>query len=276
MTRPCLRWIRLALAFLVLMASVSGARAGDAYKPTPAAASPAKPSKGSDDVEPASDDSTMEPTDESGESTAPTPPKVTRPRPKRGNSTLSPTDSAGGDDAQKPTEKPAAQAADSDRAERAMWEEEARKADERVAAAQARLEDAQLAYTSMRMRSYPSGDARAAILKEIDDAKTELTSPQLKRTVRLSRTRRVPREFLRAGSCPSSGCRLVALDIPFVLDVARVHRIQPVGARLHDCDNLITPAHNRIGACHEPAVHAVASLLDNQRSSAALTIRRDF
>jgi hypothetical protein len=58
------------------------------------------------------------------------------------------------------------------------WEERARKADERVAAAQARLEAAQLAYTSMRMRGYPSGDGRAAILKEIDDAKAELSAAQ--------------------------------------------------------------------------------------------------
>jgi hypothetical protein len=58
------------------------------------------------------------------------------------------------------------------------WEERARKADERVAAAQARLDAAQLAYTNMRMRSYPSGEGREVILKEIDDAKAELSAAQ--------------------------------------------------------------------------------------------------
>jgi|GEM_PF-3590633 len=180
MTGSCLRWIPLSLAFL-LITPVSGARAGDAYKPTPAAASPAKPSKSSDDVEPTSDDSTMDATDEPSEGRAPTPPKVTRPHPARGNAAPSPTDSLGSDDAQEPAQKPAAQPADPDRAARMEWEEKARKADERVAAAQARLDEAQLAYTNMRMRSYPSGDARATILKEIDDAKAELSAAQADR-----------------------------------------------------------------------------------------------
>ena len=175
MTGWSLQWIRLSLAFLMLTVPGSRAWAGDAYKPTPAAASPAKPSDSSD-AEATPDDSTVDAPDES---TAPLPPKTTHSRPGRSNAAQSP--SAGGDDAQGSAEKPAAQAVDPDRALRMEWEEKARKADERVAAAQARLDDAQLAYTNMRMRSYPSGDARAALLKDIDDAKAELSAAQADR-----------------------------------------------------------------------------------------------
>lgn len=176
MTGVSLRWIRLSLALLMLTVPVSGAWAGDAYKPTPAAASPAKPSNSSD-AEATPDDSTMDGTDEPAEGTAPAPPKKTPPRPAGRNAARTPTDSVGGDDAQ----RPAAQAADPARAERLEWEEKARKADERVAAAQARLDEAQRAYTNMRMRGYPSGDARVAILKDIEDAKAELAAAQAER-----------------------------------------------------------------------------------------------
>ena len=170
--------MRLSLVLLLMTAPVSRAWAGDGYKPTPAAASPAKPSKASDDAEATPADSTMDATGEPSEDTAPTPPKGARSRPARGKAAANTTDSLGGDDS---TQKPAAQAADPDRASRMEWEEKARKADGRVAAAQARLNDAQLAYTNMRMRSYPSGDARGAILKEIDDAKAELSEAQADR-----------------------------------------------------------------------------------------------
>jgi len=171
-----LRGFWLCVVFLFLAAPVSRARAGDAYKPTPAATSPAKPS-----ADATSDDSTMDAGDEPTEGTVPPPPKVTRPRPGRGNAASGATHSLGGDDAQGSTQRPAAQSGDPDRAARAMWEEKARKADERVAAAQARLDEAQLAYTNMRMRSYPSGDARATILKEINDAKADLATAQAER-----------------------------------------------------------------------------------------------
>jgi hypothetical protein len=180
MTGACPRWIRLSLALLMLSVPVSGAWAADAYKPTPAAASPAKPSNSSD-AEATPDDSTMDGTDEPAEGTAPAPPKTPSSRPAGRNAAQRPTSSPGSDDAQGSAQKPAAQAADPDRAERMEWEEKARKADERVAAAQARLDEAQLAYTNMRMRSYPSGDARAAILKDIDDAKAELSAAQADR-----------------------------------------------------------------------------------------------
>ena len=107
--------------------------------------------------------------------------QVVPPRPAKRNTSHGPTDSSAGDDTQGSTPKPAAQASDPDRAERALWEEKARKAEERVAAAQARLDQAQLAYTNMRMRSYPSGDSRATLLKEIDDAKAELAAAQSER-----------------------------------------------------------------------------------------------
>lgn len=180
MTRSCLPWIRLLLAFVMLTAPASGAWAGDAYKPTPATTSPAKPSKSSDNVEATSDDSTTDTTDESTQGTEPASPKSTLPR-RAKNAVPNPTDSVAGDDGQGPAQKPAAKATDPDRAARTQWEEKARKADERVGAAQARLDQAQLAYTNMRMRSYPSGDARASILKEIDDAKAELSAAQAER-----------------------------------------------------------------------------------------------
>ncbi|HTF35838.1 MAG TPA: hypothetical protein VK714_19305 [Myxococcota bacterium] len=181
MTGSCLPWIRLFLAFVMLTVPASGAWAGDAYKPTPATTSPAKPSTRSDNVEATSDDSTTDTTDESTEGTEPASPKATVPRRAKGNAAPNPTDSVAGDNAQEPSQKPAAQATDPDRAARTQWEEKARKADERVGAAQARLDQAQLAYTNMRMRSYPSGDARATILKEIDDAKAELSAAQAER-----------------------------------------------------------------------------------------------
>ena len=177
MTGWSLQWIRLSLAFLMLTVPGSGAWAGDAYKPIPAAASPAKPSDNID-AEATPDDSTADAPDEGP---APVPPKTMHSRPSRSNAAQSPGDSSGGEDAEGSAQKPAAQAADPDRALRMEWEEKARKADERVAAAQARLDEAQLAYTNMRMRSYPSGDARAALLKDIDDAKAELSAAQADR-----------------------------------------------------------------------------------------------
>jgi len=183
MTSSVLRWFQLFLGFLLLSAPVSIARAGDAYKPTPAAASPARPSKSSNgDTGATSDETTTDASDGSAETTEPAPPpKVAPPRPAKRNAGPGPTDSSAGDDAQGSAAKPAAQASDPDRAERALWEEKARKAEQRVAAAQARLDQAQLAYTNMRMRSYPSGDSRATILKEIDDAKAELAAAQSER-----------------------------------------------------------------------------------------------
>jgi len=183
MTGSFLRWSQLFLGFLLLIAPGSITRAGDAYKPTPAAASPARPSKSSNDDAPAaSDETTTDTSDGSADTTPPTPPpKVAPPRPAKRNVGPSPTDSSAGDDSQGSAPKPAAQSSDPDRAERALWEEKARKAEERVAAAQARIDQAQLAYTNMRMRSYPSGDSRATILKEIDDAKAELAAAQSER-----------------------------------------------------------------------------------------------
>jgi hypothetical protein len=180
MTSSFLRWFQLFLGFLLLSAPVSIAWAGDAYKPTPATASPARPSKSSsDNPGAASDDTATDAGDGSADTTEPAPPpKVVPPRPAKHNAGPSSTDTSASDDTQGPAAKPASQASDPDRAERALWEEKARKAEERVAAAQARLDQAQLAYTSMRMRSYPSGDSRATILKEIDDAKAELAAAQ--------------------------------------------------------------------------------------------------
>jgi hypothetical protein len=173
------RWIQLFLAFFALTVPVSGARAGDAYKPTPAATTPAKPSDNSD-AEAGPDDPTMDTGDEPSDSTPPPPPpKATRPRPGAAT-TPSATDSGGGDP-QGQAQTPAAQASDPERALRELWEEKARKADERVAAAQARLDNAQHAYTNMRMRSYPTGDAKGSILKEIDDAKADLADAQAAR-----------------------------------------------------------------------------------------------
>lgn len=181
MTGSPLRWFRLFLAFLLVAAPIPRARAGDAYRPTPAAASPAKPSKVSDDAEATPDDSTGDATGQPIEGAAPTPPKGVPSRPARGKAAAQPPDSLGGDDARESAQTPAAPAADSDRASRMEWEEKARKADARIAAAQARLDEAQLAYTNMRMRGYPSGDTRGAILKEIDDAKAELSAAQTDR-----------------------------------------------------------------------------------------------
>ncbi|HBZ70516.1 MAG TPA: hypothetical protein DEP35_12615, partial [Deltaproteobacteria bacterium] len=181
MTGSYLRWIPFFLGFLLLTAPLWGARAGDAYKPTPAAASPAKSSKSSDNVDAVSDDSTMDVSDEPAEGAEPAPPKTTHPRPARRNAATNPTDASAGGDAQGVAQTPAEKAEDPDRAARALWEEKARKADERVAAAQARLDQAELAYTNMRMRSYPGGDARAALIKEVEDAKAELSAAQAER-----------------------------------------------------------------------------------------------
>jgi len=170
-----LHWIALSLLVLMLCIPVPSARAGDAYKPTPAPANPAKPSNGID-AEATPDDSTTDATEQPPEGSESPPPKATSPRPAGRKAASSPTGSPAGDDTVGLV--PAAQAADPDRALRMEWEERARKADERVAAAQARLDAAQLAYTNMRMRSYPSGDAREAILQEIDDAKAELSAAQ--------------------------------------------------------------------------------------------------
>ena len=107
MTGSYLRWIPLFLGVLVLTAPFWGARAGDAYKPTPAAASPAKSSKSSDNVDAASDDSTMDVSDEPAEGAEPIPPKTTHSRPARRNAAPNPTDSPAGDNAQGTAQTPA-------------------------------------------------------------------------------------------------------------------------------------------------------------------------
>ena len=175
MTGRRLSWIALSLLLLVLGNPVPSARAGDAYKPTPAPANPTKPSNNSD-AEATPDDSTTDATDQPPEGSESPPAKPTPPHPVGRKAATSRTGSPAKNDAEGLV--PPEQAADPDRALRMEWEEKARKADERVAAAQARLDAAQLSYTSMRMRSYPSGDAREAILKEIDAAKAELSAAQ--------------------------------------------------------------------------------------------------